>query len=163
MRETIRNRFLAAACAIVATLACGSALAQPRTLVQDRYGFGCEATETIDANNVHTAVVRFWWDNSTQRDPETGRLLWHDQLEVQANMIRRDSPRVRSLPTDRNEYTLRVTAFGQNVRLIVPYGTFRVRRSTGGEMTYVVYPEQTPPPGRPGCYATAWNPNARMQ
>ncbi|HCK83529.1 MAG TPA: hypothetical protein DHW63_03130 [Hyphomonadaceae bacterium] len=161
MRKFLMKSPAAALALSFAALSLGPAFgqSQPPT-VQDRFLFNCEGSETIDANGARVATIRIWWDNSKQRDPETGELLWRDKLYVQANMIRPTNPRVQDLPTDRNEYTITATAFGRT-KLIDPQGSFRIGRSTGGEMTYTVYPLQAPAPRKPGCYPTGWNPTAR--
>lgn len=161
VRKFLKQSSTAALALSFAALSFGPAFgqSQPPT-VQDRFSFSCEGSETIDANGVRTATIRIWWDNSKQRDPKTGELLWRDRLYVQANMIRPTNPRVQDLPTDRNEYAISATALGRTT-LIVPQGSFRIGRSTGGEMTYTVYPAQAPASRKPGCYPTGWNPAAR--
>lgn len=164
MEVNVKNssmRLATAALALSFAVLCfGPALSQsqPRT-VQDKFLFNCEGSETIDASGARVATIRIWWDNSKQRDPETGNLLWRDKLIVQANM-RRTNPYAQILPTDQNEFTITETALGRTA-LIVPQGSFSVRRSTGGEMTYTVYPLQAPAPRKSGCYPTGWNPTAR--
>jgi hypothetical protein len=160
MRKFLMKSPAAALALSFAALSLGPAFgqSQPPT-VQDRFLFNCEGSETIDANGARVATIRIWWDNSKQRDPETGELLWRYKLIVQANM-RRTNPYAQILPTDQNEFTITETALGRTA-LIVPQGSFSVRRSTGGEMSYTVYPLQAPAPRKPGCYPTGWSPTAR--